>query len=166
MRRLILLVLTLAAAPAAAAEPGISLQDSFRLGSGGSVICSAESASRDPALRDMFDRAYAIVCRDAAAPVGRLYALRVRREDPEARLAALRQGKTQCAPAARTDLEGLRQVAVLSCTLGEGLPYRVYNWRRAARSTCRGLAAMTARFASASGLWPPTGRCREMSRWR
>jgi len=119
-----------AAAPAAAAEPRIGLQDSFRLGSGGSTICSAESSSRDPALKDMFDRGYAIVCRDAAAPVGRLYALRVRGGDPGERLATLRLGKVQCSPAARTDLEALRGVAVSRCTLGDGLPWRIYSWRR------------------------------------
>ncbi len=127
MRRLPLLLLALAAAPASSAEP-IRLQDSFRLGSAGSILCSAESSSRDPALKDMFDRAYAIVCRDAAAPVGRLYALKVRGDDPAARLAALRPAR--CAPAARTDLEALRQATVSSCTLGDGLPYRVYGWRR------------------------------------
>ncbi|HEX8239458.1 MAG TPA: CHAT domain-containing protein [Allosphingosinicella sp.] len=126
MRRLALLVLALAAAPAAAAEP-ISLQDSFPLGSGGSAVCSAESSSRDPALKDMFDRAYAIVCRDAAAPVGRLYALRVRGDDPGERLAALRQAR--CARSAATEMERLRGVAALSCVFGDGLPYRVYSWR-------------------------------------
>jgi CHAT domain-containing protein len=130
VRRLALLALALAAAPAAAAEPRISLQDSFRLGSGGSVICSAESSSRDPALKDMFDRGYAIVCRDSAAPVGRLYALRTRGEDPAERLALQRRGKADCGPAAHIDLEGVRRVAVLSCTLGDGLAHRVYSWRR------------------------------------
>ncbi|MEA3009206.1 MAG: hypothetical protein QOJ91_898 [Sphingomonadales bacterium] len=129
MRRRISFALALAAAaPAAAAEPRISLEDGFRLGSAGSVLCSAESSSRDPALKDMFDRGYAIVCRDAAAPVGRLYALRVRGEDPGLRLAGRREAR--CSPAARTDLENLRQVAASSCTLGDGLPYRVYSWRR------------------------------------
>jgi tetratricopeptide (TPR) repeat protein len=111
-----------------AAEPRISLQDSFRLGSGGGTICSAEAAARDPALKDMFDRGYAIVCRDAAAPVGRLYALKVRRDDPAVRLGMLRQA--QCAPAQRTDLDPLRQVETARCTLAGGLPYRVYSWRR------------------------------------
>ncbi len=128
-RRLLTLAAALASAPAAAApEPRISLQDSFRLGTGGSAVCSAEAASRDAGLQDMFDRAYAIVCRDAAAPVGRLYALRIRKDDPAARLAARRPA--QCAPDARTDLDSLRQVERLSCTIEGGLPYRVYSWRR------------------------------------
>jgi hypothetical protein len=127
MKRLALCALA-AASAASAAEPSISLRDSFRLGSGGSAICTAESASRDPALVDMFDRGYSIICRDAAAPVGRLYALRVRRGDPAHRLAGLR--KARCAGAARTDLEALRGVAVSSCAVGDGLPYRVYSWKR------------------------------------
>jgi CHAT domain-containing protein/tetratricopeptide (TPR) repeat protein len=128
MRRISLLALAaLAAAPAAAAEP-ISLQDSFRLGSGGGAVCSAESASRDPALKDMFDRGYAIICRDAAAPVGRLYALKVRRDDPVARLAGLRQAG--CPPPADAAVDGLPGAQMLSCTTGGGLPYRVYSWRR------------------------------------
>ncbi|HYI40795.1 MAG TPA: CHAT domain-containing tetratricopeptide repeat protein [Allosphingosinicella sp.] len=119
----------LAAAPAVAAEPPIGLRDGFRLGSDGSAICSAESQSRDPALKDMFDRSYAIVCRDAAAPVGRLYALKVRRDDPGTRLVGLRQARCEAA-AERTDLEALRGVAMLGCISGDGLPYRVYSWRR------------------------------------
>ncbi|HEX6376800.1 MAG TPA: CHAT domain-containing tetratricopeptide repeat protein [Allosphingosinicella sp.] len=131
MRRLGFPALLLAlAAPAAAAEPRISLQDSFRLGSGGSAICSAESASRDPALKDMFDRGYAIVCRDAAVPVGRLYALKMRGEDPAARLASLRSGKARCAPA-DSNAAPWADVEVQLCTLADsGVPYRVYSRRR------------------------------------
>jgi CHAT domain len=125
---LTLLALATFASAGSAAEPRISLQDSFRLGSGGGAVCSAESASRDPVLEDMFDRSYAIVCRDAAVPVGSLYALKVRRGDPAARLAALRPAR--CSAAARTDVGPLSGVARLSCTLADGLAYRVYSWRR------------------------------------
>ena len=59
----------LASAPAAAETP-ISLMDSFRIGSGAGVVCSAQLASVDPAAPDMFDRAYAVTCRDASVPVG------------------------------------------------------------------------------------------------
>ncbi|HEX8622466.1 MAG TPA: CHAT domain-containing protein [Allosphingosinicella sp.] len=117
-----------AASAGRGAEPRISLQDSFRLGSGGSAICTAESAARDRALEDMFDRAYAIVCRDAAAPVGRLYALKLRRGDPAARLAGLRRAR--CGAPARTDVEAVAAAARQACTLADGLAYRVYSWRR------------------------------------
>src|SRR3546814_8517816 len=59
--------------PTPAAAQSISLRDSFRIGSGGGVLCSAQTSSTDAALKDMFDRAYAVVCRDAAVPVGHLY---------------------------------------------------------------------------------------------
>jgi tetratricopeptide (TPR) repeat protein len=127
MRVLALSALLIAAA-APAAEPRISLQDSFRLGSGGSAICSAQSSSRDPALKDMFDRAYAIVCRDAAVPVGRLYALRITRDDPGTRLLAMRQARCSLAPL--SDVEELRGVGISDCRRADGLPYRVYGLRR------------------------------------
>jgi CHAT domain-containing protein len=111
----------------------VSLQDNFRLGSGG-VLCSAQSLGRDPAIRDMFDRGYAIVCRDAAAPVGRLYVLRSAGDEPAARLAALRSKAAECGPFARTEVEGLGTVDAARCTAaGSGIGYRVYSWRRGSR---------------------------------
>jgi hypothetical protein len=58
------------AAPAEDVRP--SLQNSFRLGTGGDTLCQVQSAGLDPAVKGMFDRAYSIVCRDAAQPVGRI----------------------------------------------------------------------------------------------
>src|SRR3546814_5103040 len=52
------------------------LRDSFRIGSEGGALCQAQSATGDPAARTMFDRAWTLVCRDAARPVGQIYALR------------------------------------------------------------------------------------------
>ncbi|WP_205599668.1 hypothetical protein, partial [Sandarakinorhabdus rubra] len=72
-RHLAALVALVMAAPASAQS--LSLADSFRIGSAG-VLCTAQSQVTDPALTGLFDRAYRIVCRDAAASVGRLYALR------------------------------------------------------------------------------------------
>jgi CHAT domain-containing protein len=108
-------------AVAASAQP-ISLRDSFAIGSGPGITCTAQSAPTEPALSDMFDRGYRIVCRDAAAPVGRLFALRTRGGDPAARLAALREG---CAPAERLQIEGLGIVESTTC--GET---RIYQTRR------------------------------------
>jgi tetratricopeptide (TPR) repeat protein len=118
-----------APAPAPAAQP-ISVQDSFRLGSGAGVLCTVQAASADKALQDMFDRAYAIVCRDASVPVGNLYALRLRGGDPAARLAALRQEKADCRPAAAEPLQDLGAVETLACRLkAADVSYRVYSKR-------------------------------------
>lgn len=107
-----------------------SLQDSFRLGSGQGVLCQVQSATLDPAVKGMFDRAYAIVCRDAATPVGRLYALRTQGDDPAARLRAIRQDRVACpAPATvrRADLADVGAVDVTDCSLaGSDVGYRIY----------------------------------------
>ncbi|MEA3062753.1 MAG: hypothetical protein QOJ94_2534 [Sphingomonadales bacterium] len=125
MRAALLLAALALATPAAAADPG----DSFRLGTSG--LCTAQVATNDPALTGLFDTGYAILCRDAAAPVGRLYALRLGRDDPAARLAAARAETADCDAPARTEVQGLGPVETLSCQLkGEPVGYRVYLFRR------------------------------------
>ncbi|HEX8256132.1 MAG TPA: CHAT domain-containing protein, partial [Allosphingosinicella sp.] len=122
----------LAAAPFAtgALAQRVSLQDSFRIGSGAGVLCTAQVASSSKALADMFDRAYSVVCRDAAVPVGQLYALKARGADPVQRLAALRLEKAECSAAERQQVEGLGAVEVASCRMKElDVAYRVYQWR-------------------------------------
>jgi CHAT domain-containing protein/tetratricopeptide (TPR) repeat protein len=124
----------LAASPAVAAPDVVrpSLQNSFRLGTSGDTLCRVQSSGIDPAVKGMFDRAYAIVCRDAAQPVGRLYALRSGGGDPLARLADLRKGKVDCTEAAeRRSLGELREVAVGRCVLADSsVAYRVYSHAR------------------------------------
>lgn len=115
--------------PGQAATP-ISLQDSFRIGSGGNVLCTAQAMPTDRALRDMFDRGYSIVCRDASIPVGRLYVLRLG-SDPAARLAALRQEKARCGQSAPNNAEGVGPVELSNCRLVEAdVGYQVYAKRQ------------------------------------
>jgi len=131
---LTLAALTALTASAATIAQPISERPSFRIGSGGSSLCSGQSLLQDRAFGDMFDRSYAIVCRDAAVPVGQLYALRLRGQDPAARLAALRADRVTCAPGPAVAVEGLGAVETLSCRLKDGdVAYRVYQ--RRARNT-------------------------------
>ena len=134
MKRTLVSIAALAAGltglPAAAAETPISLQDSFRIGSGTGVVCSAQLASADAAISDMFDRAYAVTCRDASVPVGQLYALKLRGDDPRARLAAQRAAKANCQAAQSQQVEGLGAVETLNCTLKDmDVGYRAYLLR-------------------------------------
>ena len=120
----------LGSAPAAAQAP-ISLQDSFRLGTGAGVLCSAQVSGSDKAIVDMFDRAYSIVCRDASVPVGRVYALRERGDSPLARLETLRAERAVCSGSAQEQLEGMGAVDVAACKMKDAeVGYRVYSWRR------------------------------------
>ena len=119
-------VAALAGAVPALAQP-VSVRDSFRIGSGGGVLCTAQPQVADPALRDMFDQAYSILCRDAALPVGHIYALRTRGGDPVARLAELRAGRAVCEPGGAAEVEGLGSVDTLACRLVEAdIGYNVY----------------------------------------
>src|SRR3954453_13403483 len=54
----------------------LSVRDSFRIGSSGTIFCSAQNVATDPALKSMFDAGYSVTCRDAALPVGKIYKLR------------------------------------------------------------------------------------------
>ncbi|HST35795.1 MAG TPA: CHAT domain-containing tetratricopeptide repeat protein [Allosphingosinicella sp.] len=139
--RLALAFAVLLAVPAAAQVP-LSAQDGFRIGSGGSVLCSATSRTTDPAFADMFDRAYAVICRDAAVPVGRLYALRLRNGDPAQRLAALRSASATCTPGPGATIEGVGPVETLDCRLNDAdIAYRVYLHRsRSALYVAEGFA--------------------------
>lgn len=110
---------------------GLSVQQSFRIGSGTGTLCTAEAQIQSPAFGTIFDRGYQIVCRDAAVPVGQLYVLRLRGgPDPAPRLAALRAGKATCQGSETVQVEGLGAVEALTCRLNEGdVGYRVYLHR-------------------------------------
>ena len=131
------LALFLASAAGAIAAPALaapeirpSLQNSFRLGTGGDTLCRVQSSGVDPAVRGMFDRAYSIVCRDAAQPVGRLYALRKAAGDPLQRLAELRASKASCTgEPSRTTLDDLAAVSTVECRLNDAdVAYKIYAY--------------------------------------
>lgn len=131
MTRLLLTGLAGAAAMVGAAAPAaaqpISLRDTFPIGSSSGVVCAGQSSALDRAYGDMFDRGYAIVCRDAAASVGNLYALRLRGGDPAARLDAARRERAECQGARTEQVEDLGAVTALECRLRDGgAGYRVY----------------------------------------
>jgi CHAT domain-containing protein len=117
---------------AGAAMPGhaasLKLVDSFRIGSGG-VLCTAQSRASDPVLKSMFDRGYQIVCRDAATPVGSLYALRSTAADAGALLQAGDKNPAMCEAPTPTDVTGLPEARAQRCMRG-GLAYTTYSVRR------------------------------------
>jgi CHAT domain-containing protein len=117
------------AAPSPAATP-LSVRDSWRVGSSGTSFCSAQSLTSDKALTGMFDLGYAITCRDAALPVGKLYKLR---DDPTAaaRVAADRASRAVCGPMRGGNIAGLGPVEVTECKLKDAdVVYRSYTLHR------------------------------------
>lgn len=117
-------------APAQELRP--SLVDSFRLGDASGLLCRVQSRVVDPSLAGMFDRAYAIVCRDAVSSVGSVYALRTDAADPAPRLDARRATEVRCEGAANevqiADLGAVRQQDCLLATAQ--VAYRVYSQTR------------------------------------
>jgi hypothetical protein len=120
-----LLAFPSAAMAQAPARP--SLADSFRLGSGAGVLCQAQSIAADPAATGMFDRAWSILCRDAAVPVGKIYALRTSAGEAMSRVAGQRRDVTDCGAAAPTSLPDVSGVTAANCKTSEGrVDYRIY----------------------------------------
>jgi CHAT domain-containing protein len=116
-----------ASAPAA---PSLSLRDSFRIGSSGTIFCSAQSVASDPALKSMFDLGYSLTCRDATLPVGKMYKLRDAAGAP-VRLAAVRAGKATCSAPHSGSIKDLGQVRVIECKLKDAnVGYRAYEVRK------------------------------------
>ncbi len=132
MRALSLVVATaLLASPVSAQEQRPSLRDSFALGTDGGTLCQVESKGKDPAVAGLFDRAWAIVCRDAARPVGRLYALRGDPVTIRDRLAAIRASEARCSDSPATTQREIGEVNTTECKLlSAEVGYRVLRFRR------------------------------------
>ena len=94
-----------------------ALMDSFPIGSGGGALCQAQSKSTDVALTDMFDRAWTLVCRDAATPVAQLFALRGDIASTDTRMIS----SNKCADWMPTELVALSGAARTNCEGGISL---------------------------------------------
>jgi CHAT domain-containing protein len=126
---MILAGIALAGSTASAREARPSLQDSFRLGNTRGALCQMQSRGADLVATGMFDRAWSIVCRDAATPVGQVYALRDGAA-ADARLAASRGGATCAAEASDVQIADVGRVAVTQCRLAQAqVGYKVYRAR-------------------------------------
>ena len=124
-----LIALVAGTASSWAATP-LSVRDSWRIGNAGTSFCSAQSLTSDKALSGMFDAGYAITCRDAALPVGKLYKLRDN-DGPTARIAADRNDRATCTQSQRGGIAGLGSIDVTECKLkGADVAYRAYEVRR------------------------------------
>lgn len=115
-----------------------SLMDSFRIGSGGGALCQAQSKSADPAISDIFDRAWTLVCRDATQPVGQIYALRGNFAAVEARIFNAPTENRSCGNWTAVVLEGLAGAQQASCDNG----YTAYKYAKGKVTyAAKGLAA-------------------------
>jgi CHAT domain-containing protein len=108
----------------------LSVRDSFRIGSSGTIFCSAQNLATDPALTTMFDAGYSVTCRDAALPVGKMYKLRDT-SGGAARLAQLRAQKMACSAPHSGTVADLGRVDVIDCKLRDAdIAYHAYQLRK------------------------------------
>ncbi len=121
------LLLAVPARARATSGPGpVSAADSFRIGSQG-VLCTAQLRTEDAHYRTIFDRAYDVVCRDAASPVATLYAFRTSNPADDAVMAQLAGGSAACDPAAAVTVAGLPRLRSRTCRDGTtGLTRIIY----------------------------------------
>lgn len=122
------------ALPSPAPAQSIAKLNSFRIGGGAnSVLCLAQSMASDAALTNMFDRGYSVICRDATVPIGLLHVIRSDgRDDPAARLAALRAERATCGTPKAEQVADIGTLSIFECTLNKNpsVPYRVFQLRR------------------------------------
>lgn len=119
-------------APASSQDDPLSLQTNFRVGNAG-VRCTAQNAPTEPRLNGMFDRAYRLTCRDAAASVGTLLVLR-----DGSGLSAQPSGAgpdAVCQAAEADSIEMIGEVTKLTCTdQVVGINYRSYTFTEGDRT--------------------------------
>ena len=130
MRRIALLLTAAASAmPALGQVTPIANRNSFRLGDAG-VMCTAQSRPQDARLTGIFDRAYPLTCRDAAAPIGSLIAVR-RAVDLAAEPSALGAQALACGAEEAATIEGMGAVRSVKCRdEAAKLDYRRYAVER------------------------------------
>src|SRR3982751_4829450 len=117
-------------APATAPASPLSVRDSFRIGTSGTIFCSAQNLATDAALNGMFDIGYSLTCRDGAAPVGKMFKLRSS-GDATARLATARAATADCSAPTSANVADLGRVDVEDFKLnGAGGGYRVYQYQK------------------------------------
>ena len=117
------------AMPALAAVTPIANRNSFRIGDAG-VLCTAQSRPQDQRLKGIFDRAYALTCRDAAASVGSLIAVR-RPVSLAAEPSGLGATALSCGNEEEATVEGIGAVRTVKCRdESSKLDYRRYAINR------------------------------------
>lgn len=129
---LLALLSALALTPSVAYAQGIpvALRDSFSIGTGDGTLCQVQDRSlENKAKQSIFDRSWAVVCRDSARPVGHVYAFRSPTDDIIARIAKYRADSVSCGKNAQQDsVDGIsRNLCQFS---DEPVSYSIFQQKR------------------------------------
>jgi len=112
-------------AAAHAQQRPVLLRESFPIGDGGGILCQVQDRSvENPAKQSIFDRSWAIVCRDSAQPVANVYAFRDLEAGAGAFVAPLRREGVDCSAGASAAFSALSGAQRSVCSItGTGLEW-------------------------------------------
>jgi len=124
------LLLTSLSSIAQAQGTPVNLRNSFPIGNGQGVLCQVQDRSlENKAKQSIFDRSWAVVCRDSARPVGFVYSSRDRQEELLARVSNIRQESVSCTNG--TAAQHSSGFTKTSCRLEkEPVDYSIYQEQR------------------------------------
>ncbi|MDZ4308634.1 CHAT domain-containing protein [Allopontixanthobacter sp.] len=107
-----------AAMPVQAQQRPVLLRESFPIGDGGGILCQVQDRSvGNPAKQGIFDRSWAIVCRDSAQAVANVYAFRAAGTDPSRLVAPLRREGVDCSTGSPAPFAALPGAQRALCTI-------------------------------------------------
>ena len=104
----------------------VILRDSFPIGEADGILCQVQDRSlENKAKNSIFDRSWAVVCRDSARPVGYVYSAREPAGDLVDRISSQRAENVSCPSTSSGSIEGFQHKA---CRLtDEPVPYSIYQ---------------------------------------
>ncbi|MGB3377609.1 MAG: CHAT domain-containing protein [Allopontixanthobacter sediminis] len=104
--------------PAAAQERPVLLRESFPIGDGGGILCQVQDRSvENPAKQGIFDRSWAIVCRDSAQAVANVYTFRDADADPSSLVIPLRREGVDCSAGSPAPFAAIAGAQRSPCTI-------------------------------------------------
>lgn len=120
---------------AGVAVPGIAsaqsnpvlVRDSFPIGDGNGILCQVQDRSvENPARQSMFDRRWAVICRDNPLPVAEIFAFRDETQAARDAVLALRRFAIQCPTSAVLPVETIAGALKDQCMVeGTGLGWSI-----------------------------------------
>jgi CHAT domain-containing protein len=104
----------------------VILRDSFPIGEADGILCQVQDRSlENKAKNSIFDRSWAVVCRDSARPVGYVYSAREPAGDLVDRISSQRAENVSCPSTSSGSIEGFQHKA---CRLtDEPVLYSIYQ---------------------------------------
>lgn len=108
------------------------LRESFPIGDAGGILCQVQDRSvENPAKQGIFDRSWAIVCRDSAQAVASVYAFRAPERDPSSLVAPLRREGVNCGAGNTASFADIAGSSRTTCAIaGTGLEWSSISVKR------------------------------------